>query len=79
MAVSLVGEIAASHECSRPLYESGMYAMGDALDEWETAHAEQLKQATKEWDAMLAKALTYPEAEQVFIDLPPLLPEPSND
>jgi len=70
---------AASNECSRPLYESGMYAMRDALDAWETKHAGQLKQVTKEWDAMLAEAVTYPEAEQVFIDLPPLLPDSTID
>ena len=70
---------AASNECSRPLFESGMYAMRDALDAWEAKHAEQLKQITKEWDAMLAEALTYPEANQVFIDLPPLLSDPTID
>lgn len=66
---------AASNECSRPMFESGMYALSDALDDWEAQHAEELKQVSKDWDAMLAEALTYPEAEQVFVDLPPLLPD----
>lgn len=70
---------AASNECSRPMFESGMYAMGDALDAWEAKHAEELKQVAKEWDAMLAEALTYPEAEQVFINLPRMLPDATTD
>lgn len=70
---------AASNECSRPLFESGMYAMGDALDAWEAKHAEELQQVAKEWDAMVAEALSYPEAEQVFIQVPQLLPDTTTD